>query len=173
MPCEAVVDAVAEGEPGGFDDVEGDADGGPGGVAVAGLDEDAGFGGGAAAGVDDADFVIDEFHVCEVGVKADQRFTQGGVECVYGAVAFRHGMDFFAVDEELDRGFAGVLVFRAIFADGDVVFEQLKGSFVLAQRFADEQFEGGVGGLEFVAFVFEVLDLFEHLERFGFFFPPA
>jgi len=38
---EEVVDAVAQGKPGGFDDVVGDADGGPGGVAVAGFDEDA------------------------------------------------------------------------------------------------------------------------------------
>src|SRR6202453_1572582 len=70
---EEVVDAVAEGEPGGFDDVEGDADGGPGGVAVAGFDEDAGLGGGAAPGIDDADLVVDEFHFGDGGVKAQQR----------------------------------------------------------------------------------------------------
>jgi len=42
---------------------------------------------------------------------------------------------------------------RAVFADGDVIFDQLEERFVLAEGLADEEFKGGVGGLEFVAFV--------------------
>ncbi len=119
------------------------------------FDEDAGLGGGAAVAVDDADLVVDEFHLLELRVEADERAAQRGVERVHGAVALGHGVDFLAVDRELDRGLAGVEVVRAVLADGDVVLDQLEEGLVLAERLADEELERGVGGLEFVALVFE------------------
>src|SRR4029453_17634369 len=74
LPCpeEAVVDAVGEGLPGGGDDVVGDADGGPFGVGVGGGDQDAGDGAGAGAAVEDADLVVDQADVLELGVAGGQ-----------------------------------------------------------------------------------------------------
>ena len=60
-------------------------------------------GGGAGVGVDDADLVVDQLHLGEVGRMPHQRLPQGGVEGVHRAVALAHGVLDRVADAELHR----------------------------------------------------------------------
>ena len=72
---------------------------------VLAFDDDADGGGGAGVAVDDADFVIDQLHAAQVRKVPIERFSQGGVQGVHGAVALGHFVPHFVADAELDRGF--------------------------------------------------------------------
>ena len=168
---EEVLEAVDEGEVGGGDDVFGDADGVPGVGAGAGFDEDAGFGACAGLAVEDADFVVFEDEFAQFGVDILEGFAEGFVEGVDGAVAFCGGVHARGVGEdEFDGGFGEAcgtedIVCRGIgptAGDADVESVQFKEFGVVGFGAADEEFEGGVRALEFVALTFEGLDLVEN-----------
>src|SRR5215218_6683088 len=141
-PEEAVVDAVGQGFPGGGDDVFGDADGGPFGVGVGGGDQDAGDGAGAGAAVEDADLVVDQVDVLELGVAGGQGAAQGLVEGVDGADALAGGQDPLAVDEQAHGRLRDVAAVGLAFNQDPVAL----------------QGEGGVEDLEGVAAVLQLLD---------------
>src|SRR4029453_12118155 len=159
LPCpeEAVVDAVGGGLPGGGGGVGGDADGGPFGLGVGGGDQDAGDGAGAGAAVEDADLVVDQADVLELGVAGAQGAAEGLVEGGGGADALADGQDPLAVDEQADGGL-GEVAAVLLALDQDPVALEGEGRLEGAALAADQQLEGGVGDLEGVAAVLQLLD---------------
>src|SRR4051794_12182118 len=87
----AVLQSVHQGLPGGFDDVLGDADGAPHSLAVGRVYKDAGRGGGGAVLVQDADLVVGEVDLLELGIVRPDGVSQSAVQGVDGAVAFGGG----------------------------------------------------------------------------------
>ncbi len=157
--------------PAGADDVEGDADGAPGVFTISAVDEDAGFGGAAELGVADADAVVAETDVVDLGIMVFECFAEGAVKGVDRSVAVGSGVAFAAFDLELDGGGAGfesaVVFVRPDAVEHAAVFEKLEERLVAVELLPDEQLEASFGGFEFVAFVFEFLDLGEELFGFG------
>src|SRR5215208_8179331 len=91
---------IYQGLPGGFDDVLGDADGAPHPLAVGGVYEDAGRGGGGAVLVQDADLVVGEVDLLELGIVRPYGLSQGPVQGVDGTVALGGGDHPVAVHGE-------------------------------------------------------------------------
>src|SRR5580765_2532085 len=75
-----VLDRIHQRLPRRLDDIVGDADRPPGLVAVPRGDEDARLGAGALGLVQDADLVVEERHLPQVGVEVAEGLAQGVVE---------------------------------------------------------------------------------------------
>src|ERR1035438_1195424 len=164
---ELQADGIDEGFPTGVDDVFADTDGAPTAAVVAPLDEDADIGGGALAGIEDADFVIGEADVGDLRIEPGKALAQADVEGVEGAVTGFGGAVDIVLRPDGDggggSGGGGGGPGRALVAF-DV--EEVQTG---AEGFADEQLEGALGGLEFVAFVLHLLDALEELAAGGLF----
>src|SRR5215207_4743543 len=81
LPVHAVLEAVHQSLPGGFDDVLGDADGSPHPLAVGRVYEDTGRGCRGAVLVEDADLVVGEVYLLQLGIvrpySLPERLIQG------------------------------------------------------------------------------------------------
>src|SRR5215203_3780218 len=99
-PVYAVFETVYQCLPGSFDDALGDADGSPHALPVGRVYEDSGRGGGGAVLVQDADLVVGEVYLLELGIVWPDGLPQGAVQGVDGAVALGGGDDPMAVHGE-------------------------------------------------------------------------
>src|SRR5713226_2943307 len=98
-----VLQRIDQREQRGFDDVARTPHGGPPLCPYARLDEHTGRGGGPGVAVEDAHLVIVEAHLVERRKRGTERFAQGRVEGVHGAVAGRGRVVQVAADVDLDR----------------------------------------------------------------------
>src|SRR5215216_7028112 len=89
----AVFQTVYERLPGGFDDVLGDSYGAPHTLAVRRVDEDTGCCGRGAVLVEDADLVVGEMDLFQLGIVRPYGFPQRLIQGIYGTIALRCGND--------------------------------------------------------------------------------
>jgi len=129
--------------------------------AIAGFDEDADAGGGATARTDNAYFVIDQLDFTEGGERGEEGFTEGGVESVDRTVALGGSFTKFLAHADGNGGTTG-------FPSGgpgadhlDFIGVDLEGGGDFLEGAANEKFEGGVGGLEFVTIFLKLFDFSE------------
>src|SRR5215203_50807 len=160
----AVFEAVYQGLPGGFDDVFGDADGAPHPLAVGGVYEDAGRGGGGAVLVQDADLVVGQVDLLELGIVRPYGLSQGAVQGVDGTVALGGGDHPVPVHGEFYGRLRRGLPAGALFGD-DPERLQLEERPIFALRPPDEQGQRRVRGLVVVPLVLALLDGPEYLRR--------
>jgi len=128
---------------------------------IAGFNEDADTGGGASAGTDDAYFVIDQLDFTEGGEGGEEGFTQGGVEGVDGAVSLGGCFAKFFAHADGNRGAAGFPSGGPCADHLNFIGVDLEGGGNFLQGAANKEFEGGVGGLEFVTIFLEFFDFGE------------
>ena len=107
--------------------------------------------------VEDPDLEVDELDVRQMRMDPVDRRAQRGVERVDRAVALRRAHVALAFDPDLDRRLALDLAVGALLDDRAPRFEPEE-RLVAARLAAHQQLEGGVGGLELVAEVLELLD---------------
>src|SRR5215217_1556972 len=97
----AVFQTVYKRLPGGFDDVLGDSYGSPHPLAVCRVNEDPGCCGRGAVLVEDADLVVGEVDLFQLGIVWPDSFPQRLIEGVYGTITLRGGDDSMAAYGEL------------------------------------------------------------------------
>jgi hypothetical protein len=154
-----VGERVDQGVPGGLDDVVVDADGGPLPHPVGGVDEHPGGGAGAALPAEDADLVVGQRDAGQLRVPADQRLAQRVVQRVDRAVALGGADDPLAVHVHLDRRLADHDAVAPVLDGGPGSSPARTAARGVGQLGAQQQLEGGVGGLERPAVGLEHLDL--------------
>src|SRR3954452_10403740 len=157
----AGLERVHEGVPARLDDVLADADRAPGVRAVGGVEEHPGHRRGGLLLIEDADLVVDELDVGEVGIGLRDGRTERGVERVHRAVALRGAHVALAVDPDLDRGLGLHAAVLALLGDHPPRLEPEQ-RLVVARLAPDQQIEGAVRRLEVEAAVLERLDALDH-----------
>src|SRR3990172_3945849 len=163
---ELVPDAVDQGLPGGFDDVVRDTDGPPLGFLVPGPYQDP-YRGTGPSRADDPDLVIEQLHLGEFRVELLERLPDGVVHRVNRTVAERRRMLDRSVDLDHDGCLGnGRLRLRSLLVDHPEPLE-LEKRLVGPVRPAHQDLERGLGRLELVPLVLEILDLIEDPLRRG------
>src|SRR6195952_6026627 len=110
VPPQPEGEAVEQGAPGGLDHVVADPDGDPGAGAVGGLDQHAGDRVGAVPLVEDADLVVDQLELHDLGVELLDRLAQRVVQGVDRAVALPDRDDARTASQQLHRRLGDRLV---------------------------------------------------------------
>ena len=128
---------------------------------IAGFNEDADAGGGAAAGTDDAYLVIDQLDFTKGGEGGEEGFTQGGVEGVDRTVSLGGSFAKFFTHTDGDGGAAGFLGGGACADHLDFIGVDLERGGDFLEGAANEEFEGGIGGFEFVTIFLKFFDFGE------------
>ena len=128
---------------------------------IAGFDEDADAGGGASAGTDDAYLVIDQLDSTEGGEGGEEGFTQGGIESVDGTVSLGGSFTKFFAHADSDGRAAGFPGGGTCADHLDFIGVDLEGGGDFLEGAANEEFEGCVGGLEFVTIFLKFFDFGE------------
>src|SRR5678815_2700286 len=105
IAAQLVLDRIHQRLPRRLDDIVRDADRPPGLVAVSRGDEDARLGAGALGLVQDADLVVEERHLPQVGVEVLESLAQGVVERVDRPIARRRGVLGNALHAQPHGGF--------------------------------------------------------------------
>src|SRR5215203_5035670 len=100
-PVNAVLQAVYQCLPGGFDNVFGDTDGSPHPLAVRRVYEDARRGRRGAVLIEDADLVVGKVDLLQLRIVWPYGLPQRLIQGVYRTVALRGGDDPLAAHEEL------------------------------------------------------------------------
>src|SRR5215211_6809470 len=129
----AVFQTVYKRLPGGFDDVLGDADGAPHSFAVCRVYEDAGRSRRGAVLVEDADLVVGEVYIFQLGIVRPDSFPQRLVQGVDRTVTLRCRDNPMAVYGELYGRFGGRLPIGPLLGD-DPERLQLEARPVLSRR---------------------------------------
>src|SRR5215217_1497564 len=96
----AVFQTVYKRLPGGFDDVLGDSYGAPHLLAVCRVNEDPGCCGRGAVLVEDADLVVGEVDLFQLGIVWPDSFPQRLIEGVYVTITLRGGDDYMAAYDQ-------------------------------------------------------------------------
>src|SRR5882724_12704746 len=161
VAAKLVLDGVHEGLPGSLDDIVGHPYRAPCLVTVARGDEHAGLGRGALALVEDADLVVEEAHLAQVGVEVLEGLAERMVERIDGAMARGGGVLGDTLDPEPHRGLGHRLGIAALLLDDDAEAVEIEVGLVIAEGPLHEELEGGLRALELEALVLHAL---QHLE---------
>ena len=113
--------------------------------------------------VTDSNLKVVELDGIDLGIEGAERFAQGGVEGVYGAIAIGNRVGWPIVDADFDGGLAFVPARIGGPAKGAGVFVELEKWSMLTEMATEEQFEGGFSGFEFVALAFEAFYFGENM----------
>src|SRR3972149_2796218 len=163
---ELVPDAVDQGLPGGFDEVVRDTDGPPLGFLVPGPYQDP-YRGTRPSRADDPDLVVEQLHLGKFRVELLERLPDGVVHRVHRTVAERRRMLDRSVDLDHDGRLGdGRPRLRPLLVDHPESLE-LEERLVGPVRPAHQDLERGLGRLELVSLVLEILDLIEDPLRRG------
>ena len=158
-----VLERVDECLPARLDDVLRDADRSPRLVAVGRIDQDARDRAGALVLVDDPHLVVHELDVAQARVEAGDRVAERPVERVHRAVALGGAHQPLAPRPDLDRRLGLDPAVLALLRDHAEALEPEE-RLVVAGLLAQEQVERGVGGLEVVPAVLELLQPLDRVQ---------
>src|SRR6185369_13826799 len=161
VAAQLVLDRIHQRTPRRLDDIVRDADRPPGLVAVSRGDEDARLGAGALGLVQDADLVVEERHLPQVGVEVLEGLAQGMVERIDRPVARRRGVLGNALDAQPDGGLRHWLLGAVVLLDDHAVAVQIEVRPVIAERPLHQELERGLRTLELEALVLHALQHFE------------